>query len=106
MWETSQTGALQLWSIIPLLVMGLSIVLAYKMHQETAFPAVDFPKMADDISSLPIADEMQLAIIEYSGVTKAYPLDYVIHHHIVNDRFGESIVAPYLLCHVSHHYSF
>ena len=36
---------------------------------------------------------MQLGIIEYGGVTKAYPLDYVIHHHIINDRFGERIVA-------------
>lgn len=73
--------------------MGLSVILAYKMHQESVFEAVDFPAMADDISSLPLQDDMQLAIIEYEGVTKAYPLDYVIHHHIVNDQFGERIVA-------------
>lgn len=27
------------------------------------------------------------------SVTKCYPLDYVIHHHIINDRFNESIVS-------------
>ena len=36
---------------------------------------------------------MQLAVIEHGGVTKAYPLDYVIHHHIINDWFGDRIVA-------------
>ena len=92
-WETSQNGTFPLASILPILIMGLSIVLAYKMHQETAFPAVDFPEMADDIPNLPIGDDMQLAIIEHGGVTKAYPLDYVIHHHIINDKFGEHIVA-------------
>ena len=91
--ETSQTGLFPAWSIPPLLLMALAIVLAYKMHQENAFQAVDFPQTAADISNLPLADDMQLAIIEYGGVTRAYPLDYVIHHHIINDRFGEHIVA-------------
>jgi hypothetical protein len=63
------------------------------MHQETAFPAVDFPAMSDDPFKLPLTDDMMLGVIEYSGVTKAYPLDYVIHHHIINDRFGDHIVA-------------
>jgi hypothetical protein len=67
-------------------LMGLAVILAYRMHQETAFPAVDFPEMSDDPSQLPLADDMMLAIIEYEGVTKAYPLDYVIHHHIINDH--------------------
>ncbi|GGZ92463.1 hypothetical protein GCM10007028_33470 [Algibacter mikhailovii] len=63
------------------------------MHQETAFKAVDFPIFTKDISILPIKDEMQLAIIEYDGITKCYPLDYVIHHHIINDKFNSRIVA-------------
>ncbi len=42
---------------------------------------------------LPLTDDMQLAVIEHGGVTKAYPLDYVIHHHIINDWFGDRIVA-------------
>ena len=70
--------------------MGLAVVLTYRMHQETAFPAVDFPAMSDDPFKLPLADDMMLGVIEYSGVTKAYPLDYVI---IINDRFGDHIVA-------------
>lgn len=92
-WERSQTGIFPTWSLIPLLLMGLAILLTYKMHQEHAFQAVDFPPMAEDVSNLPLKDEMQLGIIEYDGVTKAYPLDYVIHHHVVNDRFGDHIVA-------------
>ena len=90
---TFQTGAFPTWTLIPFALMGLAVVLTYKMHQENSFRAVDFPVMAKDASSLPLRDDMQLGIIEYEGVTKAYPLDYVIHHHIINDQFGERIVA-------------
>jgi Protein of unknown function (DUF3179) len=68
-------------------------VLTYRMHQESAFPAVDFPVMAEDPFQLPLRNDMQMAVIEHNGVAKAYPLDYVIHHHIVNDWFGDRIVA-------------
>ena len=90
---TLQTGVFPIWTLIPLAFMGLAVVLAYKMHQENAFRAIDFPVIAEDVSSLPLRDDMQLGVIEYGGVTKAYPLDYVIHHHIINDQFGEHIVA-------------
>ena len=90
---TLQTGVFPIWTLIPLALMGLAVVLTYKMHQENAFRAIDFPVIAEDISSLPLRDDMQLGVIEYGGVTKAYPLDYVIHHHIINDQFGERIVA-------------
>jgi hypothetical protein len=92
-WETSRTGIFPTWSIIPVFLMGFAVVLTYKMHQENAFQAVDFPELAEDATSLPLKDNTQLGIVEYEGVTKAYPLDYVIHHHIINDRFGERIVA-------------
>jgi hypothetical protein len=81
------------WSIAPLLLMAFAVVLTYKMHQENAFKAVDFPTMTENISNLPIKDDMQLGVIEYNGITKAYPLDYVVHHHIINDKFGESIIS-------------
>lgn len=92
-WETWRTGSVPLWSLLPLFLMGLAVALAYRLHQEAAFQAVDFPKLADDPSRLPLTDAMQLAVIEHDGVTKAYPLDYVIHHHIINDRFGDATVA-------------
>ena len=92
-WVTFTQGAFPVGALIPLGLMALSVVLAYRMHQETAFPAVDFPAMAHDPRRLPLTGDMQLAVIEYKGVTKAYPLDYVIHHHIVNDRFGDAVVA-------------
>jgi hypothetical protein len=88
-----QKGQFPTWTIIPILLAGMAVVLTYKMHQESAFKAVDYPEMAADISKLPITDEMQLAVIEYDGETKCYPLDYVIHHHIINDRFHSKIVA-------------
>jgi hypothetical protein len=88
-----QQGRFPIWTIIPILLTGIAVVLTYKMHQESAFKAVDFPEMATDISKLPITDEMQLAVIEYDGETKCYPLDYVIHHHIINDKFHSKIVA-------------
>lgn len=90
---TWQRGVFPIAALLPLLLMGLAIVLTYRMHQEHAFPADDFPPSADDPFKLPLTDDMQLAVIEYQGVTRAYPLGYVIHHHIVNDRFGEATVA-------------
>jgi hypothetical protein len=72
-WEATQTGRFPWGSVFPILLIGLSVVLAYKMHQETAFSAVDFPEITTDIADLPITDDMQLAIIEHAGVTKAYP---------------------------------
>lgn len=92
-WTASRTGIFPLGSLIPLLLMALAVILAHRMHQEVVFQAVDFPAMAEDAHNLPLDDEMQLAVIEYGGVTKAYPLDYVVHHHIVNDRFGDRIVS-------------
>lgn len=81
------------WALVPIIISLLALILSYKMHQENAFRAVDFPEFAKDISDLPLKDEMELAIIEYQGTTKCYPLDYLIHHHIINDKFGSRIVA-------------
>ena len=92
-WLTVNTGSFRWEVAVPLALMVLAVVLTYRMHQERAFPAVDFPPMSDDPLQLPLTDDMQLAVIEYGGATKAYPLDYVIHHHIVNDRFGDYVVA-------------
>lgn len=92
-WQALNSGSFQLSDTVPLGLMGLAVVLTYRMHQETAFPAVDFPAMSDDPSKLPFMDDTMLGVIEYGGVTKAYPLDYVMHHHIINDQFGDQIVA-------------
>ncbi|HRE28684.1 MAG TPA: DUF3179 domain-containing (seleno)protein, partial [Anaerolineales bacterium] len=37
--------------------------------------------------------EHQLALIEVDGVTRAYPLEYVIHHHVINDHIGRRLIA-------------
>src|SRR5678815_6021979 len=87
-WLAADSGSVPWSALTPLILMALAIVLAYRMHQETAFPAVGFPAMADVPLSLPLKDDAQLAVIEQAGITKAYPLDYVIHHHIINDRLG------------------
>lgn len=75
---------------------GLSLLgvgLAYRMHQSVVFDAVDFPPMADDPLALPLSDERECALVEVGGVSRAYPLDWLIHHHVVNDRFGDTLVA-------------
>ncbi len=87
------TGTASLEAYVLLTVAGVSVVLAFRLHQEHVFDAVDFPEMAEDPLVLPLKEEMQLAVISVEGITKAYPLDYVIHHHIVNDRFGERLVS-------------
>lgn len=81
------------WSIIPLLITSLALLLTYKLHPESAFKAVDYPEFTDDISSLPIDNNKEIAVIEFNGISKCYPLDYVIHHHIVNDKFDSKIIA-------------
>lgn len=92
-WMTLRDAMFPLGSLVPLLLLGLAVILTYRLHQEVVFPAADFPPMAEDPRSLPLRDHMQLAVIEFEGVSKAYPLDYVIHHHIVNDSFGDKTVA-------------
>ncbi|RFZ57345.1 hypothetical protein MSS2_01477 [Mycobacterium marinum] len=92
-WAALRQGTFPLAALWPLLLLALATVFTYRLHQEVVFPAVDFPPMAPDALRLPLHDDMQLALIEYQGVSKAYPLDYVIHHHIVNDRFGEATVS-------------
>lgn len=81
------------WPLIgPLLLMALAIVLTYRMHQSVAFPAIDYPPEAD-AKDLPLRDDMEIAVVEYGGVARAYALDHLIHHHIINDHFGDRIVA-------------
>ncbi len=74
-------------------LMGLAILLAYKVHQSNWFKAVYFPKMTTNFNMLPLTDDQEIAVIEYEGILKAYPLNYVIHHHIINDNFRDKIVA-------------
>lgn len=92
-WETIQHGAFPLAMLVPLLLLGVAIIMTYRLHQEVVFPAVDYPPMAADPRRLPLRGDMQMAVVEFDGVSKAYPLDYVIHHHIINDRFGDRTVS-------------
>ncbi len=62
LWRTFDAGSFPLDALPPLGLMALAIVLTYRMHQEVAFPAVDFPAMADDPLQLPLADDMTVAI--------------------------------------------
>ena len=80
-------------AIPPLIIIVLSVILTYKVHQSNWFKAVYFPKMTDDLDTLPLSDNQEMALIEYEGITKVYPLDYVIHHHIINDKFNDKTVA-------------
>ena len=92
-WMVVQSGVFPWSHALPLAIIGLSVFIIYSLYPSVAFPAVDFPKMSDDPLSLPINDDAQVAIIEHNGVTKAYPLDYLIHGHIINDWFGARLVS-------------
>ncbi|KAJ3433895.1 hypothetical protein M0812_19951 [Anaeramoeba flamelloides] len=81
------------WSIAPIVISCVTTIMAFKLHQEKFFQAADYPEMTTNLSNLPLTDEMRIAVVEYEGVTKCYPLDYVIHHHVVNDKFKTKIVA-------------
>lgn len=80
-------------AIPPIAIIGLAVILTYKVHQSNWFKAVYFPKMTNDFDALPLSDDQEMALIEYEGIIKAYPLNYVIHHHIINDKFKDKIVA-------------
>lgn len=88
-----QQAAFPIWAIAPIILAGIALILAYKLHPENAFKAVDYPEFTNDIVDLPIDDDKEIAVLEFEGITKCYPLDYVIHHHIVNDKFGSKIVS-------------
>lgn len=88
-----QTDTFPFWTIIPLIICALGLFLTYKIHQEVFFKAVNFPKMTTNLTTLPIKEDMELAVIEYDGKTKCYPLDYLIHHHILNDSFNTKLVS-------------
>ena len=90
---TSSSNGIPANAMPPLAIMGLSVILTYKVHQSNWFKAVNFPKMTDHFESLPLSDDQEIALIEYEGIIKAYPLNYVIHHHIVNDKFKDKLVA-------------
>ena len=92
-YQTASSNEFPLWAIPPLVIAVLAMVLTYKMHQDKAFPAVDFPEITTNTANLPLDADMEMAVIEYEGVTKCYPLDYVVHHHIVNDRFNTKTVS-------------
>lgn len=89
----SQEGSFPYWTIAPMIIAGIGVALIYKMHQSLMFIEVDNPETTTDYSSLPISDERQMALIDYNGVFKAYPLDYVILHHVLNDQFGDKTVS-------------
>lgn len=80
-------------TFIPSLIALIALIITYKLHQEKAFQAVDYPIMSRDYASLPINDEMEIAVIEIDNVIKCYPLDYVIHHHIINDKFKDRVIS-------------
>lgn len=88
-----QSNEFPIWTIVPIIITGFALILTYKMHQDKTFPAVFFPEIAKDPEKLPLKDNMEMAVIEYEGITKCYPLDYVIHHHIINDKFRDKTVA-------------
>ncbi|MCF6364574.1 MAG: DUF3179 domain-containing protein [Bacteroidales bacterium] len=87
------TNGFSVNSIPPLLIIGLAVIMTYKVHQSTWFKAINFPKMTSETENIPLSKESQLAVIEINGIIKAYPLDFVIHHHIVNDKFNETVIA-------------
>lgn len=87
------SNGVSLNAIPPLAIIGLTVILTYKVHQSNWFKAVSYPEMTTDFDTLPLADEEEMALVDYEGVIKAYPLNYVIHHHVVNDQFKDKIVA-------------
>lgn len=90
---SEQQGGFPIWTIAPIVVVIIALFLVYKLHPESAFKAIDYPEFSNDFSSLPIDDDKEIAVIEYNGITKCYPLEYVAHHHIVNDKFGSKIIS-------------
>ena len=88
-----QSNEFPIWAIVPIMISGFALILTHKMHQDKVFPAVYFPELSNAPEELPLNDNMEMAVVEYEGITKCYPLDYVIHHHIINDHFKDKTVA-------------
>ncbi len=83
-----------LWPLLfPFGLQLLSLFFAYRLHQETIFRADNNPAFTRDLAAVPVEDERDVALIEVDGELRAYPLDYVAHHHVVNDRFADKLIA-------------
>lgn len=94
-------GILCLWLVwshlgisapITLTIAILGTVMAHRAHQSHVFRAIDFPEHTT-ASHLPLTDDMDIALVEVNGETRAYALDHLIHHHIINDRIGGQIIS-------------
>lgn len=98
LWAIVLVGALLVWTgihdgapvgrlLLPFALQALGLLMGYRVHQEVVFDAVMFPPRTTDLDASPV-DDMEVALLEVDGDLRAYPLAYVEHHHIVNDRFG------------------
>lgn len=56
-------------------------------------PAIDHPEFLDAEEANFLADEAPVLGIYRNGIAKAYPIQIIGYHEIVNDQFGEEQVA-------------
>ncbi len=81
------------WVPLFLAIQGLMLFMTYRMHQEIMFPAVDFPEITAELDELPVGPSEEVALIEVGEHARAYPLQYVIHHHVINDKIGDRTIC-------------
>lgn len=69
------------------------VVVGVRLHQDRIFRAVTAAEVEPDASRSPIPDDARVVVVSVGERARAYPLTYVAHRHIINDRIGDTRVA-------------
>ncbi len=74
-------------------VQAVVVLVDYISYEPRLFKAVKAPEFEGDPSNTTLDPSALVVVLEISGDARAYPLTYVAHHEIINDRVGGSKVV-------------
>ncbi len=93
------TGVLAGWVAAQLLL----VLAGWKIHASQIFRAVHYPRPATAEMRARLPGDTRVVLVELDGLRRAYPLNYVAQHHVVNDRLGVREIAVTFcpMCHTA-----
>jgi hypothetical protein len=79
--------------MILLIPQTLFMIMGIRLHQDMTFKEVTDPRFEKDPEVTIVQNEDTVIVVAGENVTKAYPLVYVAHHHVVNDKVNNKNIA-------------
>jgi lysylphosphatidylglycerol synthetase-like protein (DUF2156 family) len=77
-----------------LIVIAACVVLARANNLEWIFAAAGAPQTADVAGFHEIRDNDMVIGVTIGGASRAYPVRYLAHHHMLNDTLGGAALLP------------